>query len=92
MKPMVFDENPRLGVLTTAAVLEGSPILMVSHDEDDGGWQFLCGTSNDPEDGRIVHLEEIVGRDPTVMAVADLPLGWIAFRSAVGGQWQRERQ
>ena len=92
MKPMVFDENPRLGVLTTSAVLEGSPILMVSHDEDDGGWQFLCGSSNDPEDGRIVHLEEIVRRDPTVTAVADLPLGWIAFRSAVGGEWQREPQ
>jgi hypothetical protein len=92
MKPMVFDENPRLGVLTTAAVLQGAPILMVSHDEDDGGWQFLCGTSNDPEDGRIVHLEEIVGRDPTVTAVADLPLGWIAFRSAVGAEWQREPQ
>lgn len=90
MKAMAFDENPRLGVLTTAAVLAGAPILMVTHDEDDGGWQFLCGTTNEPADGRIVHLEEIVARDPTVAAVADLPLGWLAFRSAIGEEWNRE--
>jgi hypothetical protein len=89
---MVFGENPRLGVVTTAAVLAGAPILMVSHDADDGGWQFLCGTSNAPEEGRIVHLEEIVGMDPTVTEVADLALGWLAFRSAVGGEWHREPQ
>lgn len=92
MKPMVFDENPRLGVVTTAAVLTGAPILMVTHDEDDGGWQFLCGTTNDPDDGRIVHLEEIVIMDPTVTSVADLPLGWLAFRNSVGGEWHREQR
>jgi hypothetical protein len=87
-----FDEHPQLGVLTTAAVLAGAPILMVSHDEDDGGWQFLCGTSNDPEQGRIVHLAEIVAIDPSVTAVADLPVGWVAFRSAVTREWIREPQ
>ncbi len=92
MKPIAFNESPRLGVLTTAAVLAGAPILLVSHDEDDGGWQFTCGTTNEPADGRIVHLEEIVTMDPTVAAVADLPLGWVAFRSAVGGDWNREPQ
>ena len=92
MKPMVFDENPRLGVVTTTSVLAGAPILMVTHDEDDGGWQFLCGTTNDPDDGRIVHLEEIVVMDPTVTSVADLPLGWLAFRKSVGSDWHREPQ
>ena len=90
MKPRAFAENPRLGVLTTAAVLAGSPILMVSHDEDDAGWQFLCGTTNEPADGRIVHLEKIVTMDPTVIEVADLPLGWVAFRGTVGSDWHRE--
>lgn len=90
MKTMAFDENPNLGVLTTAAVLGGAPILMISHDEDDGGWQFLCGSTNDPADGRIVHLREIVAMDPTVTAVADLPLGWVAFRNATDGDWVRE--
>jgi hypothetical protein len=42
--------------------------------------------------GRIVHLEEIVAMDPTVAEVADMPLGWVAFRSVVGGKWTREPQ
>jgi hypothetical protein len=87
-----FIDDPRLGVLTTAPVLAGAPILMVSHDADDGGWQFLCGTTNDPADGRIIHLKEIVAMDPTVTEVADLPLGWIAFRGKVGEAWTREPQ
>jgi hypothetical protein len=90
MSPNQFEEDPRLGVITTAPVLAGAPIMMVSHDADDGGWQFLCGTTNDPADGRIVHLAEMVALDPTVTEVADLPLGWVAFRAKVGGEWTRE--
>lgn len=90
MSTIAFKEDPNLGVITTAPVLAGAPIMMVSHDVDDGGWQFLCGTTNDPTDGRIVHLQEILAMDPTVSEVADLPLGWIAFRSTVGGEWTRE--
>jgi hypothetical protein len=87
-----FSEPHDLGVLTTIRVLEGAAIVMVSHDEDDGGWQFLCGTTGDPADGRIVHLQDIIDRDPTVEEVSDLPLGWIAYRSAIGESWTREPQ
>lgn len=90
MKSLPFNEDQALGVITTAAVLGGAPILMVSHDEDDGGWQFLCGTTNDPNDGRIVHLYEIVEMDPTVAEVADMPVGWVAFRDSPNGRWIRE--
>ena len=92
MSSFNFADDPRLGVVTTAPVLAGAPILMVAHDADDGGWQFLCGTTNDPAEGLIVHLHEIVERDQTLNEVADLALGWIAFRSAVGAEWQREPQ
>ena len=88
----VFSEDPSLGVIVTAPVLQGAPILMVSHDADDGGWQFLCGTTDDPEDGRIVHLADVVAMDPTVAEVSDIPLGWLAFRSAVDEEWTREPQ
>ena len=87
----VFDAPPNLGTVTTKRVLEdGAPILMVSHDADDGGWQFLCGTTNDPKDGRIVCLADIVSSDPSVCEVADLPVGWVAFRDAIGSPWKRE--
>ena len=90
VKPFQAEEEMNLGVITTSAVLAGAPILLVSHDADDGGWQFLCGTTSDPADGRIVHVREILATDPTVVDVADLPPGWVAFRGAVGGEWTRE--
>ena len=36
-------ESPRnLAVITLDRIMDGrNPILYVSHDEDDGGWQFL---------------------------------------------------
>jgi hypothetical protein len=85
-----FNEDPTLGVLTTINVINGAPILLVSHDLDDGGWQFLCGTTNDADAGRIVHLAEILATDPTLKELGDLPLGWIAFREFIGGPWKRE--
>ncbi|MDC0742157.1 hypothetical protein [Polyangium mundeleinium] len=90
MKPFQAEEEMNLGVITTSAVLAGAPILLVSHDADDGGWQFLCGTTSDPADGRVVHVREILTTDPTVVEVADLPLGWVAFRGAIGAEWTRE--
>jgi len=81
-----------LGVITTAQALAGAPILIVAHDEDDGGWQFLCGTTTDPQDGRIVHLAEIEAMDPSVGEVADLPMGWQAVREQPGAPWTTSRQ
>jgi hypothetical protein len=76
--------------MTMRQVLDGlEPILLVSHDADDHGWQFI-GTSNvSVEDARIVSLEEIVQLDSTVLEVADLPPGWQAIRNAVGAPWTR---
>jgi hypothetical protein len=85
-----FNNDPAMGVLATVPVLAGAPILMVTHDADDGGWQVLCGTTNEPSEGRIVHLAEIVEMDATVTEVADLPLGWVAFRRAIGTAWTRK--
>jgi hypothetical protein len=35
---------------------QGRPILRVSHDEDDGAWQFHCGSLHETEVGRLVCL------------------------------------
>jgi len=84
-----FDEAKNLGVLTTNRVLEeGHPILLVTHD-DDGDWQFLCGTTSDTEDGRLVCLKNIVEDHPSVAELADLPMGWRAFRDGPDKPWQR---
>lgn len=41
------DELPNTATITCRHIIDGSlPILYVSHDEDDGMWQFLCGKSD----------------------------------------------
>ena len=84
-----FADAKNLGVLTTQPVLNGHPILLVSHDPD-GDWQFLCGTTNDVDDGRLVALAEIVKIEPALLELARLPIGWRAHRESPGQPWQRE--
>ena len=86
-----FHEGKNRATFTTRLVLEQNlPILLVSHDED-GDWQFLCGTTNRPEDGRIVSLGCIFEQDQTLGEVADLPEGWMASRLEIGAEWSREQ-
>jgi hypothetical protein len=86
-----FADPRSVAVFTTANVIErGDPVLLVTHDSEDGAWQFLCGKTSHTRDARIVALEEAVGRDQTLRQVADLPFGWRAKRDYVGGPWTRE--
>jgi hypothetical protein len=65
------------------------PILRVTHDEDDGGWQVLCGFEHDGSEARVVCLGCIIERDPSLMELADLPLGWGAARQSTSEPWLR---
>ena len=84
-----FCESKSLGVYATKYVVEdGHEVLRVSHDVD-GDWQFLCGKTTDSADARLVCLEEIVERHPSVLPLADLPIGWHAEREAADQPWVR---
>lgn len=92
--PWPFVDPPNMAVCTTADVLErGLPIVRVTHDEDDGCWQFHSanGAPEDLQEARVVGLKTIVRLDPTITTLADLPLGWCALRDAPGTPWRRER-
>ena len=85
-----YQAGKNRAILTTKPVIQDQhPVLLVAHD-DDGDWQFLCGTTNEPDDGQLVCLGDILDRDPTLAEVADLPEGWCAAREAVGAAWTRE--
>jgi hypothetical protein len=85
-----FEDAPNTATITTVKVLESlAPILLVTHDLDDGGWQFLCGTTNDEADARIVGLGTVVKWDASVNELADLPLGWRAWRESPDAPWSR---
>ena len=60
-----------------------SPILFVSHDEDDGMWQFLCGGSHGVEDAKVVALGEVFDLDPSIEKVAEMPCGYCATRDKI---------
>jgi hypothetical protein len=73
---------------TTRVVYDDLPVLVVSHDED-GEWQFLCGTTTESSDCVIVCLGCAYERDLMLAGVADLPPGWQAQRSHIGALWER---
>ena len=88
---MGFAEPPETLVFTTSRVTEqGYPVLVVAHDADDGAWQFLCGTTNDPRDGVTSSLGRILERHPEIDELGDLRLGWIAWRENDESDWIRE--
>ena len=85
-----FDQPRNCATFTTRQVLEGSePILLVSHDADDHGWQFIGRSEASMADAKLVALEEIVEIDSKVLEVADLQPGWQAIRTRLGGAWMR---
>jgi hypothetical protein len=89
--PWPWDQPPNCAVITLRAIVEnGAPILHVTHDLDDHGWQFLDGHDVKMEDALLVSLSEIVDLDPLIAKLADLPPGWRAWRRSTSDTWVRE--
>lgn len=71
------------------------PVLLVVHEED-GDWQFMCGSGDhwntgDGPDGHYTHVDHLVQRDPTLATISDLPLNREAERASEKGSWLRTR-
>jgi hypothetical protein len=80
-----FTDPENLAVFTLKRIIRGEfPILRVCHDEDDGGWQFLNGGEVSTKDASLVSLRSITEIDPSVLELADRPLGWVAERATPG--------
>ncbi len=83
-----FDTPPDTAVITCCHVLDGHAILHVSHDADDGMWQFLCGKSHSTHEARVVSLAEILALDQSVAALSRLPFGCTAQRRWRFSPWK----
>ncbi|WP_129054891.1 DUF2185 domain-containing protein [Flavobacterium sp. YO64] len=89
-----FKDAPNTTVFTTTFVLkEKKTITYVTHDAEDGAWQFF---SNDKFESfekvaQIVSLEQIIKIDKTLLELADLPLGYIATRKSLKDKWKIEK-
>jgi hypothetical protein len=87
-----FFDPPNFACITTRKIMEGEHYIdLVSHDEDDGCWQFLSSQvkSFNSADAMIVGLGELVSLDGTIVQLADLPLGWQATRMGQTGNWSQ---
>ncbi len=62
-------------------------ILFVSHD-DDGYWQFLCGSSDHSEENaRIISLKEVTELDSSVNDLYELKMNYGARRATKEHKW-----
>ena len=84
-----IDEKNTMVITTRKIINREKPILLVSHDEDDGMWEFLDGSEVEEEDALVVALYEIVELDDSVNNIADLPVGWVAYRNTVNDEWDK---
>jgi len=87
-----FDDPPNVAVFTTKSIAFGrQPVLLVTHNEGDSAWQFLPREgAGHVEDAALVSLREMIERDGTVAELADLPVGWQAWRESPDSPWLRK--
>ena len=88
-----FDDSRNVAVFTSRFVIEeGHPIFYVTHDREDGAWQFHAQNHMDTTDKdiRLVALEEVYKRDQSIGDLHDLPCGWHAWRQTPSSSWQRQ--
>ena len=88
LKKFPFKDKPNTASITCVHILdEKKPILYVSHDADDGCWQFLCGKEHNIKDSKMVALEEIYKIDKSINEIANLEYGKIAYRKDKNSKW-----
>jgi hypothetical protein len=91
MNTWKFREQPNTAIICNKKIInDGAWIAYVSHDLSDGGWQFHTVDSELLEaDAMVVSLKNIVDLDNSVVELADLPLGWHAWREAKTLKWEK---
>ena len=88
-----FNDEPNTAAIICNHILEqGADILYVSHDEDDGMWQFLCGKSHKMNDAKLVSLEEVFELDSSISQLANMPCGYIATRKSLTSKWKIQKR
>lgn len=89
-----FQDPTKLAAYTSRRIVYGEEwIHYVTHDADDGAWQFHPHSGPTPEaDACIVSLENMLGREPRLAELADVPLGWHVWRQDPEAEWQRAQE
>ena len=85
-----FKESEKTLCITCNHVITRErPILYVTHDSEDGTWQFMCGKDDhDITNAQMVSLLNIIEIDNTVNDLYEMPVGYGAEREATTDKWK----
>lgn len=87
--PFDFDDN--VLAVTTKFVMSGQqPIVEVIHWED-GDWQFMCNTTENPDDGMVICMGCLFERFPWIERFKSLNRGFRAYLDEVPNEWLIEK-
>lgn len=83
-----FYDAPDTATMICSHIMEKeTPILYVSHDEDDGMWQFLCGKTHEIDEAKLVSLKWVFDSDNSIGTLSDMPCGFYAERNSKDDNW-----
>lgn len=95
MNKWIFAEPENFPVIISKKILFNKDyISYVSHDTEDGAWQFLNNQAYQlsENDASVVSLREVFEIDSSIMELSDLPKGWSASRTSKESKWIRSRE
>ena len=83
-----FNDVPNTATIICCHIIDDKkPILYVSHDDEDGMWQFLCGETHTTDEARLVSLKYVFDLDNSVGMLKDMPYGCYATRKSPKDNW-----
>jgi hypothetical protein len=85
-----FPDSPHTLVFLSRSVFSNAePITYVSHDVEDGAWQFVGPGMTGGDKPVLSCFHHPIDHDPSLKELADLPLGWYAERATPEHPWIR---
>jgi len=63
--------------------------MRVFHDHD-GEWQFLSGDLDEGDKCKLICFGCIYERAPEIAILSSMPVGWMAERNSIDGEWKCE--
>ena len=86
------DQAECLACSTLREIVEnGAPILLVVHDPEDLGWQFLTGAAMSMDDAMIESMRRMADLDSILLELGHIPPGYPATRQSIDAEWHIEK-
>jgi hypothetical protein len=90
-----FETSLNTAVFTTSFVINDKrPITYVSHNFEDGAWQFFSDDLFDDFEkvAKLVSLEEIIDLDTSIIDLSEMQEGYSASRMTLNDKWVMKKE